>query len=543
MFLQDDRVFARAAELVNGVASGVLEGMTSSSSSSAFRSATAVAVGVSVAAVAVVIVAYATGNAGFLFPGVGRGGLGPPWRRKRKRYPRLSLQQWREAFDPVDGRLIDGGDKVIDVVRRGGVDHQVRAELWPFLLGVHDSFSTREKRNVQSEKKKEEYLELRSLCALAHQFVLEESESSVVRSVVRSVEPGSSPPGGSSGRRNSDVLRASEVGDDEQEVDQVFDAVAGSGVDSIESSGDGENDDVGGPDVDHSREKSVLSEKLEALGAYDPKWVTETSRAVEDFGMWQRIIRLDAIRMNADWLPFSTWAASVTEDVAEKLADEVGLRDTEHLEAARKHFGARLVGILEAYTMFDSETGYCQGMSDLLAPFVAIIEDDSEAFWCFSNFMRAARHNFRLDETGIQRQLDLVARILKAGDPQLYEHLVRIRSEDCTFVYRMILVFLRRELSFEQSLNLWEVIWADWAVLRRNNGGSVGSKSRTPASSDLLLYTIAAAVRNKKDHILEYCRGMDDMLKECNDMAGHLEVWELLDDARELVRSFRGTLQ
>jgi len=32
-------------------------------------------------------------------------------------------------------------------------------------------------------------------------------------------------------------------------------------------------------------------------------------------------------------------------------------------------------------------TGYLQGMSDLLAPFVAVMETEADAFWCFAGFM------------------------------------------------------------------------------------------------------------------------------------------------------------
>lgn len=52
--------------------------------------------------------------------------------------------------------------------------------------------------------------------------------------------------------------------------------------------------------------------------------------------------------------------------------------------------------MLSAYALHDPETGYCQGMSDLLVPFLDLIEDDVTAFWCFEALMRArgARANF-----------------------------------------------------------------------------------------------------------------------------------------------------
>lgn len=253
----------------------------------------------------------------------------------------------------------------------------------------------------------------------------------------------------------------------------------------------------------------------------------------EDFRTWQRIIRLDAVRMNAEWIPYAEAQAAVTFEEAAKLSKIAGLMDDDHLEPPRRHHAARLVLILEAYTMYDSETGYCQGMSDLLSPFVALIDDDYEAFWCFVKFMEFARHNFRLDEVGIRRQLNLVSEIIKHSDPPLFQHLGTLGCEDCTFIYRMVVVLMRRELSFEQTLCLWEVMWADWAAI--DNQLSERRDRLGPPSRDLLLYVIVAAVRKRRRNILQYS-GMDELVRECNGMAGNLDIWQLLADARELVR-------
>lgn len=267
-------------------------------------------------------------------------------------------------------------------------------------------------------------------------------------------------------------------------------------------------------------------------------------RAVDDFRDWCRIIRLDAVRMNAEWVPYSAVQANVTEEEADRRANDVGIQDHGHLEASRTHHAARLVAILEAYALYDPETGYCQGMSDLLSPFVALMESDSQAFWCYVQFMKRAKDNFRMDETGIRRQLQLVAKIFSVADPQFYDHLLKIQAEDCFFVYRMIVVLLRRELTFEQTVCLWEVIWADWAALRLKGNSKklpdgFDGRRKLPASDDFLLFTIAAAVLQQRRFIIERCRGVDEILRECNAMAGKLDIWELMDFGRELLRDYQ----
>ncbi|KAK1258397.1 hypothetical protein QJS04_geneDACA006991 [Acorus gramineus] len=258
---------------------------------------------------------------------------------------------------------------------------------------------------------------------------------------------------------------------------------------------------------------------------------------VEDFSTWQRIIRLDAVRANAEWIIYSPAQATVSEAQSIQTAESVRLKDYDHLEPCRIYHAARLVAVLEAYVLHDPEIGYCQGMSDLLSPILAVIEDDDEAFWCFVGFMKKARHNFRLDEVGIRRQLNIVSKIIKSKDSHLYRHLEKLQAEDCFFVYRMVVVLFRRELTFEQTVCLWEVMWADQAAIRAGISKLAWGRirQRAPPTDDLLLYAIAACVLQRRKLIIEKYSSMDEILRECNSMAGHLDVWKLLDNAHDLV--------
>lgn len=43
--------------------------------------------------------------------------------------------------------------------------------------------------------------------------------------------------------------------------------------------------------------------------------------------------------------------------------------------------------ILMTYNMFNFDLGYVQGMSDLLAPIMVIMDNEVDSFWCFVGFM------------------------------------------------------------------------------------------------------------------------------------------------------------
>ncbi|KAM7525934.1 hypothetical protein LguiA_015836 [Lonicera macranthoides] len=479
-----------------------------------------------------------------------RGSIKSPWSRRRRKHALLP-KQWEILFDK-DGRLCDGGVKFLKKVRSGGVDPSLRAEVWPFLLGVYDLNSSKEERDSVGTQNRKEYENLRRQCKkyvkqCDKSIKLNETsgnnsndDSGEFCQVPDSpaLEDDVSPQGFLDGPSRGD-----QVSDHPALTPAVrsYNMLVGPTVDDNVIT----QDNASEPDSDSSdSESSEESDTVQPF--FTPEKTDKTdfndhprskSPMAEDLAMWQRIIRLDAIRANAEWVIYSPSQAAVSAVRALRFAQSVGLKDYDHLEPCRIFHAARLVSILEAYALYDPEIGYCQGMSDLLSPIISVINDDHIAFWCFVGFMRKARHNFRLDEAGIRRQLNIVSKIIKGKDCHLYRHLEKFQAEDCFFVYRMVVVLFRRELNFEQTLCLWEVMWADQAAIRAGIAKSAWGRMRlrAPPTDDLLLYAIAACVLQRRKLIIEKYSSMDEILRECNSMAGNLDVWKLLDDAHDLV--------
>uniref|UniRef100_A0A2P2J182 Rab-GAP TBC domain-containing protein n=1 Tax=Rhizophora mucronata TaxID=61149 RepID=A0A2P2J182_RHIMU len=138
------------------------------------------------------------------------------------------------------------------------------------------------------------------------------------------------------------------------------------------------------------------------------------------------------------------------------------VRTDSHLEFYEdKRNLARMSDILAVYAWVDPATGYCQGMSDLLSPFVVLFEDDSDAFWCFEMLLRRMRENFQMEgPTGVMKQLQALWHILELTDREMFAHLSRIGAESLHFAFRMLMVLFRRELSFSEVLQMWEMMWA-----------------------------------------------------------------------------------
>ncbi|XWS61534.1 hypothetical protein CRYUN_Cryun07bG0133500 [Craigia yunnanensis] len=487
-----------------------------------------------------------------------RGSLKSPWSRRRRKHALLP-KQWKILFT-ADGKLIDGGVKFLKKIRSGGVDPSIRAEVWPFLLGVYDFNSSKEERDSNKSQKRKEYESLRKQC---RQILKRTEKSCKLKETAGNncnIDSGDfSLEDLVSGRRSHFTEGGSHVVDDSDRplcdqshqtllsADSFLEGDVDKSVVTCEDASTGETESSDSDSSEEHENTPLLASEITEENSIDeddndsssPSQIEGRSKshADEDFATWQRIIRLDAVRANDEWIVYSPAQAAVSEIKAQRLAESVDLKDYDHLEPCRILHAARLVAILEAYALYDPEIGYCQGMSDLLSPIISVVEDESEAFWCFAGFMKRARHNFRLDEVGIRRQLNIVSKIIKCKDIHLYRHLEKLQAEDCFFVYRMVVVLFRRELNFEQTLCLWEVMWADQAAIRAGIAKSAWGRMRlrAPPTDDLLLYAIAACVLQRRKLIIEKYSSMDEILRECNSMAGHLDVWKLLDDAHDLV--------
>lgn len=80
----------------------------------------------------------------------------------------------------------------------------------------------------------------------------------------------------------------------------------------------------------------------------------------------------------------------------------------------------------QAYALYDPKTSYCQGMADLLVPFLHIYTPDFLVFWVFKAYMAAHRHYFQDGLQALRRQMQKIGHVLAEADPPLAAHLASV---------------------------------------------------------------------------------------------------------------------
>ncbi|UMM20252.1 hypothetical protein L5515_015580 [Caenorhabditis briggsae] len=133
----------------------------------------------------------------------------------------------------------------------------------------------------------------------------------------------------------------------------------------------------------------------------------------------------------------------------------------DHL-AFRKRYDVKqksLLNVLAAYSMYNTEVGYCQGMSQIAALFLMYL-DEEDAFWCLHQLMVSPKHTmhgfFVPGFPKLQRFEEHFKKILKKYKPRVFKYL---EKQDIPYIYLTkwwFGCFLDR-VPFSLALRLWDV--------------------------------------------------------------------------------------
>ncbi|KAM7534704.1 hypothetical protein Aperf_G00000118295 [Anoplocephala perfoliata] len=127
-------------------------------------------------------------------------------------------------------------------------------------------------------------------------------------------------------------------------------------------------------------------------------------------------------------------------------------------------FGPRqqvLFRILAAYSMYNTEIGYCQGMSDIAGMLLIYIMDEEEAFWAFAQLLDGPRHKmhclFVRDFPGLRRYFSHHDRVLKTHLHKVWKHFRKEQVETCTYAFKWYMQCFLGRLPISLSLRIWDI--------------------------------------------------------------------------------------
>ncbi|XP_057382829.1 small G protein signaling modulator 1 isoform X5 [Balaenoptera acutorostrata] len=160
----------------------------------------------------------------------------------------------------------------------------------------------------------------------------------------------------------------------------------------------------------------------------------------------------------------------------------------------------KLRNIMCSYIWQHIDIGYVQGMCDLLAPLLVILDDEALAFSCFTELMKRMNQNFP-HGGAMDTHFANMRSLIQILDSELFE--LMHQNGDYThfyFCYRWFLLDFKRELIYDDVFSVWETIWA----------------AKHVSSAHYVLFIALALVEVYRDIILENNMDFTDIIKFFN---------------------------
>ncbi|XP_055432894.1 small G protein signaling modulator 2 isoform X2 [Bubalus kerabau] len=187
----------------------------------------------------------------------------------------------------------------------------------------------------------------------------------------------------------------------------------------------------------------------------------------------------------------------------------------------------RLRDVMCSYVWEHLDVGYVQGMCDLLAPLLVVLDNDQLAYSCFSHLMKRMSQNFP-NGGAMDTHFANMRSLIQILDSELFE--LMHQNGDYThfyFCYRWFLLDFKRELPYEDVFAVWEVIWA----------------ARHISSEHFVLFIALALVEAYREIIRDNNMDFTDIIKFFNERAEHHDAQEILRIARDLVHKVQTLIE
>ncbi|AAS53213.2 AFL161Cp [Eremothecium gossypii ATCC 10895] len=155
-----------------------------------------------------------------------------------------------------------------------------------------------------------------------------------------------------------------------------------------------------------------------------------------------------------------------------------------------------LFNVLKAYSLFDPEVGYTQGMAFVTAPLLINVWEEADAFGLLIKLMKnyGLREFFLPDMPGLQLKLYEFDRLLEENSPQLYNHLIRLGIRSSMYATQWFLTLFAYKFPLGFVLRILDVIFVE------------GIESLLKFAVILMLKNESVLVQLKFDKLLDFLK-------------------------------------
>ncbi|XP_031785636.1 USP6 N-terminal-like protein isoform X2 [Nasonia vitripennis] len=155
---------------------------------------------------------------------------------------------------------------------------------------------------------------------------------------------------------------------------------------------------------------------------------------------------------------WSTEIRQIDADVARQYRDHINYRERYSLKQRSMFY------VLAAYSMYNMEVGYCQGMS-VLAGLLLLYMDEEEAFWGLSVLLtdkKYSMHGFYVDGfPKLNRYIEHHDKIMGKFLPKLKRKLDKCGCDSILYALKWFFVVFQERTPVSLGLRIWDIFLLD----------------------------------------------------------------------------------
>ncbi|KAG5836743.1 hypothetical protein ANANG_G00231810 [Anguilla anguilla] len=438
--------------------------------------------------------------------------------------------------------------ELLRLVYYGGVEHEIRKEVWPFLLG-HYRFGMSKKDMTQIDEKITARYEQVMREWKACEVIVKQREKESTSAILAKLSSGSSIDSHVLRLIHRDSTLSNEVFMSVDEPDEAGGTRPGGADTSTLAAALAPDErplvEFDSPDsgLPSSRNYSVASGHSQILSSIEDSQSMEEEPGEEpgaepreqgrqDSLSEERLCsQLDRLETGSDTMPasFSSYTIELLDTVAlnlHRIDKDVQRCDRNYYYFTPANL-EKLRNIMCSYVWEHLQVGYVQGMCDLLAPLMVILEDECLAYSCFTQLMKRMSQNFP-SGGAMDTHFANMRSLIQILDSELFE--LMQQNGDYThfyFCYRWFLLDFKREMLYEDVFSVWEVIWVAPRI----------------SSQHFVLFIALALVEVYREIIRDNNMDFTDIIKFFNEMAERHDVQRILQIARELVHKVQTLIE
>lgn len=183
---------------------------------------------------------------------------------------------------------------------------------------------------------------------------------------------------------------------------------------------------------------------------------------------WKKLLNLeDTMEKNKgvydrmlEWArKYSTEARQIDSDVNRQFREHTMYRQRYCIKQKM------LFNILNAYSVYNPELGYCQGMSGVAGVLLLYMDDEEEAFWALNSLMidkKFEMHGLFVEGfPKLTRLLEHHDRICAKLLRKLHQHFLKHNVDSILYSLKWFFVIFVERVPFSLSLRIWDIYLMD----------------------------------------------------------------------------------